>query len=109
MREIFKIVRLRRKQRERKQIMRERRLSATNTSAARGNKTATTNIEKKKTKKKTSLSSSVSFSQLVCSPEEALNEKNITLTTTTGKNNNDGFGTILNGIGPSRSVCREEY
>jgi hypothetical protein len=94
MREIFKIVRLRRKQRERKQIMRERRLSATNTSAARGNKTATTNIEKKKTKKKTSLSSSVSFSQLVCSPEEALNEKNITLTTTTGKNNNDGFKMI---------------
>jgi hypothetical protein len=72
--------------------MRERRFSAT-TSAARGNKTAT-NIEKKKTKKKTSLSSSVSFSQLVCSPEEALNEKNITLTTTTGKNNNLGFKMI---------------
>jgi hypothetical protein len=70
---------------ERKQIMRRR--FSTTTSAAGGNKTTN---EKKKTKK-TSLSSSLSFSQLLCSPEEALNEKNIT--TTTGKNNN-GFKMI---------------
>jgi hypothetical protein len=67
---------------ERKQIMRRR--FSTTTSAAGGNKTTNE-------KKKTSLSSSLSFSQLLCSPEEALNEKNIT--TTTGKNNN-GFKMI---------------
>ena len=65
-----------------------RRCSAT-ASAAGGHKTI--HREKKKTKK-TSLSSSVSFSQSLCSPEEALNEKNIT--TTTGKNNNNGFKMI---------------
>ena len=61
-----------------------RRRFSTTTSAAGGNKTTNE-------KKKTSLSSSLSFSQLLCSPEEALNEKNIT--TTTGKNNN-GFKMI---------------